>query len=117
MSDESGGKKYDSEKPMMHLVDPYFVEEIAKVMTFGAKKYEQENWREGIAITRVLSGLERHLLCIKKGIDIDSESGLNHLAHVAANAMFIHFYLRTRPDLDDRYYIKEQKKNKESTND
>lgn len=102
MSDS--GIKYDNQKPMFDLIDPYFLEDLAKVMTAGAQKYDRENWRLGLEVNRVLASLERHLIEIKKGVDIDSESGVSHLAHIAANAMFLHFYLRTRPDLDNRFY-------------
>ena len=40
------GIKYDGEKPMMHLLPPKAINEVAKVLTFGAQKYDEENWRK-----------------------------------------------------------------------
>ena len=37
--------KFDTDKPMFELIDPYFEEDIAKVLTMGAKKYAKDNWK------------------------------------------------------------------------
>lgn len=103
------GTKFDSEKPMMVLIDPYFLEELAKVMTMGAQKYDSFNWTKGIKVNRLISSLDRHLLEIKKGIDKDKESQLSHCAHIAANAMFIMWMLTNKPEFDDRFYNQESK--------
>lgn len=97
------GAKYDSEKPRLDLVDAIATEGLAKVLTFGAKKYAANNWRGGIAFSRVLAGLERHLLAIKRGEDIDPESGLPHIDHLGCCWMFLSNFMKTRPDLDDRW--------------
>jgi len=98
------GTKFDSEKPMMVLIDPYFHEALASVMTMGAAKYDAFNWTQGIKINRLISSLDRHLLEVKKGIDLDSESGISHCAHIAANAMFLFWMIKNRPEMDDRFY-------------
>lgn len=36
------GKKYDDGKPMMELIPPHAELELAKVLTFGAIKYEPD---------------------------------------------------------------------------
>lgn len=84
--------KYDSGKSMIDLVIPEFIEDIAKVLTFGAQKYEPYNWQNNLKRERMLSALYRHLLAYHKGEKYDKETGLNHLAHVAVNAMFLHWY-------------------------
>ena len=40
------GKKFDSEKPKMYLLPPKALIEVSKVLTFGAEKYDEENWRK-----------------------------------------------------------------------
>lgn len=100
------GQKFDEEKAMMHLLDPYWTEDVARVMTFGAKKYAAENWRAGIEFTRIISSLRRHLLEIEKGQDIDPETNLPHAAHLACNSMFLHYYGRAKRERDDRFYAK-----------
>ena len=43
-----GGMKYDSGKPRYDLLPPELLEEAAKVLTFGAQKYEPRNWEAGM---------------------------------------------------------------------
>ena len=100
---EAGGTKYDQEKPDFSLIDAEWLEEVAKVMTFGKTKYAAHNWRAGIALSRVLSAGLRHLWAVVRGEDNDPETGLSHLAHLSCCAMFAYWYLKHRRDLDDRY--------------
>lgn len=97
----SGGTKYDSEKPRMDLLDPWALEGLAAVLTFGANKYDPHNWRLGIKNSRLVSSLERHLGAIKKGEYIDGESGLPHIDHLGCNWMFISYNFKQRPDMND----------------
>ena len=95
INDEYKFVKYDDGKILMSLVDPYFVEDVAKVLTFGAKKYTPNGW-QGVenGLTRYLDAMLRHLTAYQKGELIDPESGLTHLSHVAANVMFISYFNR-----------------------
>jgi len=93
------GKKFDSEKPMVCLLIPQFIESMAQIMTLGAKKYGIENWKRDLERDRILSALYRHLLAYHKGEKNDSESGLSHLCHVACNCMFLFWYDEVKPCL------------------
>lgn len=97
-SNSSNGKteflKFDSAKPRFDLIDPWFSEDTAKVLTMGAMKYAEDNWKLNTDIKRYIGALERHLNEIKKAEFIDSESGLQHTAHIACNAMFLHYMIR-----------------------
>jgi hypothetical protein len=66
------------------------MEETAKVLTFGAKKYSEDNWRqvEGLQ-KRYLAAAMRHINAIQKGERLDPESGLHHLAHVMCCISFM----------------------------
>ena len=97
------GTKYDKEKPMMFLLDPSFLEGLAEVLTFGSKKYNSHNWRGGIAYSRLISAAYRHLGAINRGEDIDPESGLPHVYHLACNVMFLSWMMENKPELDDRF--------------
>jgi hypothetical protein len=97
------GSKYDSEKAPMALLDRSWLEETAKVLGFGARKYAAHNWRGGIEYSRLVSAALRHLHAFNDGEDIDPESGLSHLAHASCCLMFLANMKATRPDLDDRY--------------
>lgn len=98
------GIKYDQAKPKMHLVDAYWYQDVAQVLTIGEKKYSSYNWTKITERSRVISSLERHLQEIKKGNYVDSESGLSHTAHIAANSMFLHYFERAEVDNDDLFY-------------
>jgi hypothetical protein len=97
------GVKYDNNKPPMSLLPPEALEEIAKVLDFGAKKYGTYNWRNGMEWTRVSSACLRHIFAWIRGEDLDPESGLHHLAHAGCCIMFLLTYVKTSTGKDDRY--------------
>lgn len=96
------GTKYDSAKPDFSLIDPYAQDGLAAVLTFGKIKYGAYNWLKGIAYSRLIAAAERHINAIKRGEDIDPESGHPHVDHAACNLMFLSRFMKTRPELDDR---------------
>jgi hypothetical protein len=81
--------KDDEDKPMVDLVVPQFIEGVARVLTFGAKKYGKGNWRR-VEKERYLAALYRHVLAYHRGERLDRESRLHHMLHAAANCMFIY---------------------------
>lgn len=97
--------KKDSGKPRMELIDWGFIEETAKVLGFGAAKYEEHGWRKGMKVSRVIGSLFRHAIAFAMGQDKDPESGLSHLGHVGCNLMFLVAYMRDNPALDDRVKV------------
>lgn len=98
-----GGLKYDTEKIPVDLLSTEALLRISEVLGFGAEKYARDNWRQGIAYSRVVSAALRHILAWKEGNDIDPESNLNHLAHAGCCIMFLLEFLKTHPELDDRF--------------
>jgi hypothetical protein len=100
---EAGGIKHDQDKPMMDLLDSGFLEDMASVLTFGAKKYAAHNWRKGINVSRTIAAIYRHLGALNRGEDLDPESGCHHEACIAINCQFLNWMLKNRPDLDDRF--------------
>lgn len=98
-----GGVKYDAGKPRHDLIDAEAMTELAKVLTFGAQKYEEENWRKGISFKRLIAAAERHINAIKLCEDTDEETGLQHAAHAMCCMMFLSWMQRHRKDMDDRY--------------
>jgi hypothetical protein len=97
------GLKYDDNKPRVELLSSVALLEIAKVLTFGAKKYATHNWRKGISWSIVLGAALRHLLAFLGGENKDQESGISHLAHAACCLMFLLEYETTHKEIDDRY--------------
>lgn len=99
-----GGIKHDSEKPSRpELLPPEALEEISKVLAFGAKKYADNNWRGGFKWTRVLGATFRHLYSWARGEDKDPETGLSHLAHAGCNVLFLLTFEVTKTGQDDRH--------------
>ena len=101
--DDKPAMKYDNEKPRMDLLDPLALDGLAKVLTFGAQKYADHNWRKGIANSRLIAAMLRHLFAIMRGEDIDPESGLPHIDHLGCCWMFLSNNMKVRPEMDDRW--------------
>tara|TARA_B110000858_G_scaffold190801_1_gene239247 strand:+ start:260 stop:691 length:432 start_codon:yes stop_codon:yes gene_type:complete len=83
------GKKFDSEKPKMYLLPPKATVEVAKVLTFGAAKYDEDNWRKlEDAQKRYSGGALRHIFSHLDGELDDPETNCSHLAHAICCLMF-----------------------------
>lgn len=101
--------KFDSEKLRVDLLPAYSLEEIAKVLTFGAKKYDSWNWTKGFKWSRLIGAALRHLFAFMRGQDKDPESGLSHLAHLGCCVVFLLWHEKYHKDLDDRFADEEFK--------
>lgn len=88
----------DSNKTNWSLMPFEALEEINKVLEFGATKYSANNWQEGTGFkySRVLNSLLRHVFAFMRGEDKDPESGLSHMAHAGCNVLFILYYLKKK---------------------
>lgn len=95
--------KHDEDKPRMDLLPMEALELVAKVLTFGAKKYGDHNWRKGMKWGRLHAAALRHLSAWARGMDLDDESGLPHLAHAACCLLFLLAYHHTHAGEDDRW--------------
>ena len=85
------GRKFDGGKLEYGLLPPLALEETVKVLTFGAQKYERDNWqRVPDSKRRYFDALQRHVWAWKQGEQIDQESGLPHLAHAMCCLMFLY---------------------------
>lgn len=88
------GTKYDDDKLQYSLIPPYALQELARNLTIGLKKYkERDNWKKvANAEQRYLDALYRHLEAHRRGEIYDPDSStpdMPHLAAVAVNAMFL----------------------------
>lgn len=86
------GHKDDEGKLRYDLMDVDFEEEMAKVLTEGAKKYAPNNWKNvEDAKERYYAALRRHTAAYRKGELINEEDGnVSTLAQIAINAMFLY---------------------------
>ncbi len=83
------GIKLDQGKPRMDLLPMDSLVEVARVLSFGANKYAPRNWELGMDWGRLQGALLRHLAAWDQGQNLDPETGLPHLAHMACNALML----------------------------
>ena len=97
-------KKFDDDKPRTDLVPPSAITAAAEVFAFGAKKYGDRNWEQGLSYGRLYGAILRHLLAWWAGQELDPESGLPHLGHALCSLMMLHDTQIDPPSdsLDDR---------------
>jgi len=90
---ESEGRKDDSSKANWCLMPWHSLQEVQRVMDYGAKKYAENNWMYVKRPRfRYLAALFRHVIAYANGEQLDAESGLHHLAHAVCCCLFIiHF--------------------------
>lgn len=107
---EEKGLRFNNGKTRYDLLEPHAIEELAKVFTKGAEKYEPNNWLRGMAWSKMLASLKRHIAKFEKGEDYDEESGLLHMSHAAWNALGLVSYYKYHPEHDDRLQMYKFKK-------
>ena len=96
------GIKHDHHKIRWDLVPYDAVNEIAKVLTFGAAKYEARNWEKGMDWSRAFGALQRHLTRWFHGQDRDKETRLTHLANAGCCLFFLLSWELRQVGTDDR---------------
>jgi hypothetical protein len=97
------GKKFDEGKIRVDLLPSESLFAVAEVLTFGASKYGEHNWRKGMAWSRLYAAAQRHMMKWNAGETHDEESGKNHLAHACVNLLMLLSYEKSCRELDDRF--------------
>lgn len=97
--------KNDEGKNRLDLWPPDAYLEIGKVLTFGASKYADRAWEEGMAWSRVYAALQRHLNAWWAGESKDPETGYSHLAHAGCCLIFLLAYELRNIGQDDRHKL------------
>lgn len=103
LDESEGGAKFDDDKPPLELLDRYALEQIALVLKYGAEKYDANNWRKGLKLSRLTGAAMRHIIAYNDGETLDEETNLSHLAHAGCMIMFALWMHVNRSDLDDRW--------------
>ena len=88
--------KYDSGKRDWSLLPWATLEEVIKVLEFGAGKYNPWNWAEngGFKYSRLFNSSMRHMIAwFWHHEDLDPETNISHLAHLACNVLFLLHYV------------------------
>lgn len=88
-SSEERAERNNAQKVKLSLIDLTCFEDLAKVLDFGARKYSVDNWKKGLVTTEILDSMLRHIAAFRAGEYYDKESGLPHIGHIQANAMFL----------------------------
>ena len=84
--------KHDGDKLMLELIPPETYEALGRVLTYGARKYSPESWKE-VERPRYVGALLRHLTAyLKDPHSVDEESGLPHIEHLLCNAAFLQYF-------------------------
>ena len=110
MDKKEVGVKNDGDKPDLSLVPTEAIFEMAKALTFGAKKYSRYNFRNGMDISRPLAASLRHIYQFLDGQDIDEETQCIHLGNAMAGLAMALWIYKNKPEFDNRYKKpKEQK--------
>jgi hypothetical protein len=97
------GVKFDQGKPEMALMPFDALENISAVFTYGAKKYDADNWAHGMRWRRMASALLRHVSSWIIGEDKDKESGFDHLAHAGCCLLMLYALTIRNKGTDDRF--------------
>lgn len=83
------GIKFDNNKVDLSLLPKVALEEMAKAMMHGAKKYGRNNYTKGMEATRIIAAALRHITAYNDGQDTDEESGVSHLGHAMACCLML----------------------------
>lgn len=94
--------KYDTDKVRMELIPPELLESVATILTFGANKYRDRGWEEGMEWSRVYGALLRHMNAWWAGDSLDLETGKSHLWHAGCCISFLITYEQRNTGTDDR---------------
>ena len=90
--------RYNTGKPDYSLIPIAAMQEAAKVLEYGASKYERDNWKRPTHWSVSFACLQRHLAAWQSGEDLDPESGRNHLGHAMCNILQMLHMLENHPE-------------------
>lgn len=105
---EKMGVKFDNGKTRDDLIPPEVEEAIATILSFGARKYAERNWEQGMLWSRPYAAARRHLRNwfarrdFGRGPGADKDSGYSDLWHAATNIAFLIAYESRGKGTDDR---------------
>jgi len=104
MSNELAERK-NNDKLRWRNFPRFLTRPLAQVAQYGEGKYETFNFLKGGDQLQYLDCIDRHLdsYTDPKQDDLDPESRVNHLAHVAWNALVAIYMLENHPKLDNRF--------------
>jgi hypothetical protein len=91
---------------ILQFVNP--IKAVARIMEFGATKYEDGNWRKGGKPDReYLDSMMRHITSWLGGEVYDTDSGCSHLGHAIWNLLALHELNHPDEIMDDEVFKKQ----------
>jgi dATP/dGTP diphosphohydrolase len=88
--DTGAGQKHDEGKPRYSLMPPEVLAEVVEVLTFGAAKYGDHNWKTIDNLQgRYYDALQRHVEDYRQGEKVDEDSAKHSLAHAICCLVFM----------------------------
>ncbi len=98
----SEARKFDDDKLPLHLLPFDALEAITEILAFGAKKYGDRNWENGMAWSRLFRAANGHLWAwfLRRGND--PETGKSPLWHAGCCILFLIAYELRKAGADDR---------------
>jgi len=80
------------------LIPTVSLKELAAVLTVGAERYGDDNWKEvPNAEARYTAAAMRHIEAYRAGEKIDPADGLHHLAHASCCLFFLMWFDQNTP--------------------
>lgn len=84
------GRKDDSGKTRWDLIPWDVMASVARVLTFGARRYGDDNWRKVPgARRRYFAAAMRHIIAWERGEPVDPDTAESHLAHAICCLLFL----------------------------
>ena len=90
--------RHNTGKPDYSLIPMAALAEVAKVLEYGASKYERGNWLKPTSWEVSYACMQRHMSAWQAGEDNDEESGRSHIAHAACNLIQMLHMLENHPE-------------------
>jgi hypothetical protein len=85
--------------------DDFDPHHLVALYTKGAEKYAPMNWCKGLATSRILASVARHLYAVEfDGQEKDPETGLPHLVHAYWGVLAFRYFLEQGALVND-YYV------------
>lgn len=99
----NNAEPFKAQKVPLDLIERAWIEDVARALATGSKKYGRFNWRgSGVLTSQYVAASLRHIFAYADGEDLDPESGISHLAHACAGLMILHDSHHRHPECDDR---------------
>ena len=96
ISNMVGFVKHDAGKLRYDLMPTESLKAIVETLTQGAAEYGDDNWKLNPDDARFYAAAMRHMEAWRAGEVINPDSGVQHLAHAAANLVFLIYTNRER---------------------